>query len=84
MSGGAGYVLSKEALRRFAEIGLSGAGNCNQENRGAEDIQLGRCMERSGVTAGDSRDFMVKFVQFFGLLCLHIGLQNRQRENGIG
>ncbi|KAL4629662.1 glycoprotein-N-acetylgalactosamine 3-beta-galactosyltransferase 1 [Arapaima gigas] len=53
MSGGAGYVLSKEALRRFIEGFKSG--NCTHFSD-LEDVALGTCMETMKVEAGDSRD----------------------------
>ncbi|XP_071391372.1 glycoprotein-N-acetylgalactosamine 3-beta-galactosyltransferase 1-B isoform X1 [Centroberyx affinis] len=55
MSGGAGYVLSKEALRRFVE----GFKNkvCTHTTS-VEDLAMGQCMEKVGVQAGDSRDTM--------------------------
>ncbi|KAI4896540.1 hypothetical protein NFI96_034132, partial [Prochilodus magdalenae] len=53
MSGGAGYVLSKEALRRFVE-GFS-TKVCTHTTS-VEDLALGQCMEKMGVLAGDSRD----------------------------
>ncbi|MED6239587.1 Glycoprotein-N-acetylgalactosamine 3-beta-galactosyltransferase 1-B [Ataeniobius toweri] len=53
MSGGAGYVLSREALRRFVE----GFRNkvCTHTTS-VEDLAMGQCMEKVGVLAGDSRD----------------------------
>ena len=46
-SGGGGYVLSKEALRRYGQ-------NYNRrvcpKDNGPEDLKMGRCMERLGVT----------------------------------
>lgn len=56
MSGGAGYVLSKEALKRFVEQGLPNEKICKKEDTGAEDAEMGICLDKLNVTAGDSRD----------------------------
>jgi glycoprotein-N-acetylgalactosamine 3-beta-galactosyltransferase len=58
MSGGAGYVLSKEALRRFVKQGLTDETGliCRSDEEGLEDVEIGKCMENLGVKAGDSRD----------------------------
>ena len=53
-SGGAGYVMSKEALRRF---GNRQPNTCSKD-QGAEDVKMGRCMEILGVVAGNSRDVL--------------------------
>ncbi|XP_020633885.3 glycoprotein-N-acetylgalactosamine 3-beta-galactosyltransferase 1-A [Pogona vitticeps] len=53
MSGGAGYVLSKEALQRFV-AGFE-TKVCSHTTS-VEDLALGQCMEKMGVEAGDSRD----------------------------
>lgn len=53
MSGGAGYVLSKEALRRFVEGFKSKT--CTHTTS-VEDLAMGQCMEKVGVLAGDARD----------------------------
>jgi len=58
MSGGAGYLLSKEALVRFVNEGLHAPDEVckTSSDDGAEDVEMGKCMENLGVIAGDSRD----------------------------
>ncbi|XP_034024869.1 glycoprotein-N-acetylgalactosamine 3-beta-galactosyltransferase 1-B-like [Thalassophryne amazonica] len=55
MSGGAGYVLSKEALHRFVE-GFK-TQKCTH-NIPIEDMAMGQCLDKVGVQLGDSRDTM--------------------------
>ncbi|KAH8342638.1 hypothetical protein KR067_005991 [Drosophila pandora] len=55
MSGGSGYVLSREALRTFVE-GVNDPEKCRQEDNHAEDVEMGKCLFNLGVKAGDSRD----------------------------
>ncbi|XP_067217516.1 glycoprotein-N-acetylgalactosamine 3-beta-galactosyltransferase 1 [Chanodichthys erythropterus] len=55
MSGGAGYVLSKEALRRFVKGFADGL--CTHDTE-IEDVGLGRCMETMKVKISDSRDVL--------------------------
>jgi glycoprotein-N-acetylgalactosamine 3-beta-galactosyltransferase len=56
MSGGAGYVLSREAVRRFVEKALPNPGKCRIDAGGAEDLEMGQCLQNVGIEAGDSRD----------------------------
>ncbi|XP_057367964.1 glycoprotein-N-acetylgalactosamine 3-beta-galactosyltransferase 1-like [Daphnia carinata] len=69
MSGGSGYVLTKEAVRRFVELGIGNVTNevemtsfanktnaCSPGHKGLEDAKLGSCLEKLNVAAGDSRD----------------------------
>ncbi|XP_077386022.1 glycoprotein-N-acetylgalactosamine 3-beta-galactosyltransferase 1-B [Festucalex cinctus] len=53
MSGGAGYVLSKEALRRFVQGFQTKV--CTHTSS-VEDLAMGQCLQKVGVLAGDSRD----------------------------
>lgn len=55
-SGGAGYVLSREATRRFVKEGYFNALLCRHDHEGAEDAEMGKCMEKLNVSTMDSRD----------------------------
>ncbi|XP_031636931.1 glycoprotein-N-acetylgalactosamine 3-beta-galactosyltransferase 1-like [Contarinia nasturtii] len=60
-SGGAGYVLSKNALHRFSMALSSGKSNsgCRLDtDTGIEDLEMGKCMESLRILAGDTRDEM--------------------------
>lgn len=56
MSGGSGYVLSRESLRRFVQLGLTYPDICTTKDVENEDIEIGVCMEKLNVTAIDTRD----------------------------
>lgn len=60
MDGRAGYVLSEEAVRRFAVEGVDGTNKtCREENETVEDdLEMGKCMELLKVKAGDSKDIL--------------------------
>ncbi len=53
-SGGAGYVLSREALRRLGSELHKNKTFCN--NHGTEDVDVGRCLRKLGVYPNKSID----------------------------
>lgn len=52
---GTSYVLSKEALTRFA-TDINETASCNRYPGIPEDVAMGMCLEQANVVAGDSRD----------------------------
>lgn len=53
---GSGYVMSREALRRFNVDALTDDYKCCNGTVGNEDVEVGKCLANVGVLAGDSRD----------------------------
>ncbi|XP_077533198.1 glycoprotein-N-acetylgalactosamine 3-beta-galactosyltransferase 1-like [Haemaphysalis longicornis] len=67
MSGGPGYVLSREALRLAVEEGLTMQGRCRPDSRGHEDVEMGHCLNNVGVPAGDTHDALGR-IRFFPII----------------
>ncbi|OWF55768.1 glycoprotein-N-acetylgalactosamine 3-beta-galactosyltransferase 1-like [Mizuhopecten yessoensis] len=54
MSGGAGYVINKQALKQLVEVGFS-QNHC-LEDGGNEDVEIGKCLQASNVSVFSSLD----------------------------
>jgi glycoprotein-N-acetylgalactosamine 3-beta-galactosyltransferase len=54
-SGGASYVLSKEALRRFYEAHQAPNTSCSKDG-GGEDVEIAKCLRTKHVYPGISLD----------------------------
>jgi glycoprotein-N-acetylgalactosamine 3-beta-galactosyltransferase len=53
-SGGGGYLLSNEALKRLGSRLTANLSNC--QNTGTEDVDVGRCLRKLNVSMGESID----------------------------
>lgn len=60
MSGGSGYVLSREAVRRFVEIAFPNKDLCVEADLENEDVEVGVCLANVNVTTADTRDIHLK------------------------
>ncbi|CAB3359215.1 Hypothetical predicted protein [Cloeon dipterum] len=82
MSGGAGYALSREAVKRLVTRAFAGEiTKCpNQTADGSEDADLGRCLDYAEVYPGDSRDEKghFRFYPFVAENYVHPDLSERE------
>ena len=82
-----GYVLSREALNRLVEYALENKpfhpgekpGHCKaDDDSGAEDAEMGFCLEGVGVKSGDSRDLEEKYTFFPFDPATHLSVQGNK------
>ncbi|KAG7305126.1 hypothetical protein JYU34_010604, partial [Plutella xylostella] len=78
MSGGAGYVLSKAALKVFVKNEKKKCSFVN--NQTVEDVSIGKCLNHLGVRPMDSRDLYTR--QRFLPLSAHDHLRNINSSDG--
>ncbi|KAF2901233.1 hypothetical protein ILUMI_04952 [Ignelater luminosus] len=52
----AGRILSREAIRKIVEVGLSNPNLCNTSSSSNEDVELHKCMKAVHVRKGNSLD----------------------------
>ncbi|KAH8412937.1 hypothetical protein KR009_006884 [Drosophila setifemur] len=74
MSGGAGYVLSREAVNIFVKRGIKKK-RCRRSGLGTEDFEMGYCLGKLKVVAGESRDIYGRH-RFFSLSLRHFLIPN--------
>lgn len=60
MSGGSGYVLTKESVNRLVEIAFIDPNLCFPDDVTNEDLEIGKCLANVHVLAGDGRDSQLK------------------------
>ncbi|XP_066957804.1 glycoprotein-N-acetylgalactosamine 3-beta-galactosyltransferase 1-like [Macrobrachium rosenbergii] len=56
LQGGAGYVLSRGALKIYGNVTYHNNSLCPMNRQGGEDVLLGQCLTKSGILLGDTRD----------------------------
>ncbi len=59
-----GYVLSKEALKRFVEDALPNTNNCTKGHVGAEDVEMGKQLSMLFTNAIDPFKEIMKNLAF--------------------
>ncbi|GAV04744.1 hypothetical protein RvY_14976 [Ramazzottius varieornatus] len=82
-SGGAGYVLSRKAVQRFVDDGLN-KNVCRSDSGGFEDVEIGTCLVKIGITIQDTRDSYGR-ARFFPFNAIwHMRLSDVKRKDFQG